>query len=110
MKEMNFPYTNIAEQNITRTQVAETIAASQGYNLTGDDTIKYLLVNGLSRGKGVNEISVAWYEGHATLSRAEAVKFISNIKEAGAAEILARPATSSDVTEIRAMYKEMFEK
>ena len=44
------------------------------------------------------------------MSRAEAVKFISNIKEAGAAEILARPATSSDVTEIRAMYKEMFEK
>ena len=108
MKEMNFPYVNIAENNITRTQVAEIIAASQGFNLKGDDAIKYLLVNGLSKGKGHN-ISVANYYGNDTLSRAEAVTFIANIKAVGAAEISARPASPSDVTDIRAQYKEMFE-
>lgn len=109
MKEMNFPYHNIGETNITRTQVAETIAASQGVHLKGDDAIKYLLVNGLSQGKDPNNISVANYDGKATLSRAEAVTFIANIKAVGAAEISARPASPSDVTEIRAQYEKIFE-
>lgn len=109
MKEMNFPYDNVGESNITRTQVAETIAASQGYNLEGDDAIKYLLVNGLSKGKDPKNISVENYDGKATLSRAEAVTFIANIKAVGASEISARPASPSEVAEIRAQYKQMFE-
>lgn len=109
MRTMNYPHVSTNSSTITRVQAAEIIAASQGYNLTGDDAIKYLLVNNLSQGKVANEISVENYDGAATLSRAEAVRFIANVKNTGKTEIEARPSVETDPSDIGQKYTEMFE-
>jgi hypothetical protein len=81
--EMNYPVNdNSRDQPITRTHVAELISATKGVNLTGDEAIKYLLVNGLAKGKE-GAPSVENYHGSDTLTRAEAVAFIQNVLEDG---------------------------
>ena len=108
MKSLNLPYSNQPELQLTRTQVAEMIAASQGYNYSGDNAIKYLLVNGFSKGK-LAEISVKNYFGSEKLTRAEAVTFLANIKNVGSATIQKRPTQSSDTSSIQSQYSTKFE-
>lgn len=68
---------------ITRTQVAEIVAATQGYQYDGRDAIHYLLLNGLAKGKDPDNITIANYGGNDRLTRAEAVQFIKNVLENG---------------------------
>lgn len=109
MSVKNYPYVTTNSKNITRTQAAEIIAASQGVNLTGDDAIKYLLVNKLSTGKA-STISVSNYFGNDLLTRAETVKFIANVKANGNEAISARPTTVTDPKEVRNQYNQLFNK
>lgn len=67
----------IRSQIMTRTQVAELIAATQGERLTGERAIQYLLDKGLSNGK--TAATIEGYAGGDTLTRAEAVRFIRNV-------------------------------
>lgn len=108
MKSKNFPYLTTSSQVITRTQAAEIVAASQGLNLTGEDAIKYLLVNNLAKGKDASVISVVSYDGNAKLTRAEAVRFLTNVKSNGTSSIQSRPAEASDVVEIQEKYNQMY--
>jgi len=108
MKSLNLPYSNQPTLQLTRTQVAEMIAASQGYNYSGDDAIKYLLVNGFSKGK-LAEISVKNYFGSEKLTRAEAVTFLANIKNVGSPTIQKRPTQNSETSSIRSQYSTKFE-
>jgi internalin A len=70
---------NPAQRNekITRTTVAELIAATQGERLTGDLAIQYLLDHRLSSGK--TSATIEGYDGKSYLTRAEAVRFIRNV-------------------------------
>lgn len=109
MKNMNYPYVDAGNKPITRAMAAEMIAATHGLNLTGDDAIKYLLVNGLSKGTNPNRISVEDYKGANPLTRAEAVTFILNLKNGNHAEILVRPNEPTDPASIQKEYMEKFE-
>ena len=109
MNARNFPYISTNSKNITRTQAAEIIAASQGVNLTGDDAIKYLLVNKLSTGKAAT-ISVKNYFGNDLLTRAETVKFIANVRANGKQAISSRPTSVTDPEDVRTKYNQLFGK
>lgn len=108
MKAKNYPYSEKMNTAITRKEVAEIISGSRGMNLAGDDAIKYLLVNGLAQGKIANEVSVGSYLGEDTLTRAEAVTFVANLRRAGSPEILERPSVETDATVIREEYQAKF--
>lgn len=108
MEKMNFPLSETGEAMITRQEAAEIISATQGQNLTGDDAIKYLLVNGLSNGRNPKRISVKDYEGSATLTRAEAVTFIAHIRKNGVDELQARPEEPTDPSIVREQYEQRF--
>lgn len=109
MKTMNFPYHGKASAAITRKEVAEIISGTRGLNLSGDDAIKYLLVNDLAKGKDSKQVSVKSYKGEETLTRAEAVTFVANIKKAAGHKITERPLEPSDATVIRKEYQSRFE-
>lgn len=108
MGKMNYPYKNSPSKVITRKEVAEIISGSQGFHYTGNDAIKYLLVNELSKGRDANNISVDNYEGNASLTRAEAVKFVMNVKNEGVQDLVERPIDPSDATSINDQYDEKF--
>ncbi|MCL9662134.1 S-layer homology domain-containing protein [Paenibacillus hunanensis] len=78
---------------ITRQTVAELVVGAQGYNYTGDQAVQYLLGKGLSNGKSNN--TIAGYEGSDALTRAEAIQFLMNLKNAGMNELQSRPETAS---------------
>lgn len=80
---------------MTRKQVAEIVAGTQGVNYTGNDAIHYLLLNGLAKGKNPSELTIASFEGEATLTRAEALQFIKNVQENGTSSLQTRPIVSS---------------
>ena len=82
-------------QPIIRTHVAEIIAGTQGTNYTGRDAIHYLLKEGLAKGKDPNNITIANFEGKATLTRAEAVQFVKNVLETGVEKLQKRPIIPS---------------
>lgn len=109
MGNMNYPYSASPSKVITRKEVAELISGSQGFNYTGNDAIKYLLVNELSKGRDANNISVSNYEGNASLTRAEAVKFVTNVKKAGVQDLIVRPVDPTDATAINEQYEEKFQ-
>ncbi|WP_284641693.1 CAP-associated domain-containing protein [Paenibacillus silviterrae] len=89
-----------------RGEVARVIAASQkGTQLNVSDSVRFLLEQGLSQGKSA--ATVEGYEAADKLTRAEAVQFISNLKQkqfhllpgqspAGSGTV---PATSAPPTE-----------
>lgn len=92
---LNYPLSNNRSTLITRTWVAEIISGTQGKNYAGVEAIKFMLENGLANGKQGN--TVDGYAGNDTLSRAEAVTFISNVVEKRSSDkMLPRPTTSSD--------------
>lgn len=74
----NYPvHANDRARKITRREVAEIIAATQGQKLVGDAAIQYLLDHNLSKGK--TEATIAGYFGGDFLTRAETVKFVRNV-------------------------------
>lgn len=85
---------NIRNTAITRTEVAELIAASQGVNFTRDEAIKFLLVNNLASGKTAK--TVAGFAGNDTLTRAESLAFIKNVAEHGLVALETRPHLAND--------------
>ncbi|MGN8772367.1 S-layer homology domain-containing protein [Paenibacillus barengoltzii] len=98
-KSLNYPVTGNVNAVITRTSVAELVAATQGKNYSGTNAIKYMLAKGLAQGKTGN--SVDGYQGNDTLTRAEAVQFIKNVLDKlDTTELLPRPSTPSDPSEL----------
>ncbi|MEC0227077.1 S-layer homology domain-containing protein [Paenibacillus alba] len=89
-KKYNLPllgYSNQSarETKLTRTRVAEIIAAIDGQSLTGDDAIAYLLNRHYSDGK--TSATIEGYQGGDTLTRAETIKFLLNVLQKGATEV-----------------------
>jgi hypothetical protein len=98
-KSLNYPVSGNRTSVITRTWVAEIVAATQGKNYSGTNAIKYMLASGLANGKTGN--TVEGYKGNDKLTRAEAVTFIKNVIDKRASdELLPRPTTPSDPNEI----------
>lgn len=84
MKQVSYPYSNQPSKKMTRAEVATLIAQSNGLSFTGDDAIKFLLVNDLAKGKVANGLAtVENYKGNDLLTRAEAVTFVQNIQKHG---------------------------
>lgn len=98
--QYNYPVGNKPDAVILRTQVAEIVAGTQGKNYTGDNAIQYLLGKGLAKGYDANIVSIPNYHGGDTLTRAQAVQFIRNLKDAGIEEIKERPFDPSPVSEL----------
>lgn len=96
----NYPVADDSDAVILRTQVAEIVAGTQGVNYTGDNAIQYLLGKGLAKGTDPSKITIQSYAGSKTLTRAEAVQFIKNLKDAGVEEIKERPTKPSPVEDL----------
>lgn len=79
---------------ITRQQVANIIVGTQGFNYIGNDAVQFLLGKGLAKGKKGQTIE--GFEPGAYLTRAEAVQFLKNLKEAGNTTLQARPKIPSN--------------
>ncbi|GIP35105.1 S-layer homology domain-containing protein [Paenibacillus sp. J2TS4] len=82
---------------ITRTQVAEIIAAAEGYHLTGDAAIQYMLGKGYSQGKDSN--TIAGYRGDDFLTRAEALEFSYRLMDY-ITDVKKRPEQPTPVSEL----------
>ncbi|MED1850079.1 S-layer homology domain-containing protein [Brevibacillus agri] len=101
-KQMNYPVSaNITSETwgdpaITRRQVAEIIAASQGVNYNSDDSIRYLLTIGIASGSDPKSVTIAGFKPDDSLTRAEAVQLIRNLSVKGKPKLLARPVEASD--------------
>lgn len=96
----NYPVTSTPDNVILRSQVAEIVSGAQGVNYTGDHAIQYLLGKGLAKGYDAGKVTIENYHGADTLTRAQAVQFIKNLKDAGIQEIKARPFEPSPVSEL----------
>ncbi|WP_339299301.1 S-layer homology domain-containing protein [Paenibacillus sp. FSL R5-0623] len=82
---------------LNRIEVAVIVAGLGGKNYTQDeDAIRYLLNMGYSSGK--TAATVQGYAGQESLTRAEAVVFLQNLKEKGF-ELWSRPKNSTEATE-----------
>lgn len=81
-KRLGWPVVDMeAKREYTRGDAARIIAAAHGQRLSVDDAVRYLLDNGLARGK-----TSATPEGFGAgdpLTRAEALAFIFNVRHAG---------------------------
>lgn len=84
----------LRDKFVDRLYVAEVVVGANGEHYTGDDAIHYLLAYGYSKGK--SSATIEGYEGSKPLTRAEAVQFIKNLKDAGMSELQARPEAPSD--------------
>jgi len=108
--KMNYPtnglnHLDLRNSKISRVRVAELVSSTQGVHYNGDNAIKYLLVNGLAKGKSSS--TVEGFGGSDLLTRAEAIAFIQNVKQEGLGELKERPATLTDPTQLDKEYKEM---
>ncbi|WP_310551321.1 S-layer homology domain-containing protein [Paenibacillus glufosinatiresistens] len=96
-KQYNYPVGTSRSAKITRAQVAELIAGTQGKHYEGANAIRYMLASGLASGKSSN--TVYGYQGGDTLTRAEAVVFIKNVLDkTNGADLQNRPTTESDAS------------
>ncbi|WP_096201611.1 hypothetical protein [Bacillus sp. FJAT-45350] len=101
---MNYPFSSSTQTIFTRVQVAELISGSQGVNLKGDDAIKFLLVNDITRGKVESAPTVANYKGGERLTSGGAVAFLLNARNNGTADLQRKPELTTDLTEIHKKY------
>jgi len=109
-RKVNYPTTGSVDQTqrngkISRVKVAELVSSTQGVHYNGNDAIKYLLVNGLARGK--TSSTVEGFGGGDLLTRAEAIAFIKNVKQQGIGELKERPTDPTDRTELNRQYENM---
>jgi len=112
-EKMNYPTNgsnnlDLRNSKISRVRVAELVSSTQGVHYTGDDAIKYLLVNGLAKGK--TSSTVEGFGGNDLLTRAEAIAFIKNVKTEGLGELKARPTEPTDTTELDKKYEDLVNK
>ncbi|WP_284645953.1 S-layer homology domain-containing protein [Paenibacillus silviterrae] len=89
-QKYNIPLTGYEDHSnrddiIERTKVAEIIASIDGLSLSGNEAINYVLDKGYSIGK--TSATMEGYHGDDPLTRAEAVKFILNLREKGLTEV-----------------------
>lgn len=99
-KMMNYPTSGFNDFKkrdwlITREKVAEIVVGTQGVNYSGKDAIHYLLKAGLAVGNDPNKVTINNFGGGNTLTRAEAVQFIKNIKSKGKSSLQVRPEQPS---------------
>jgi uncharacterized protein YkwD len=91
---LNWPVSDMLAKNpYTRGQVARVIAATQLQYLTTNEAIQYLLDTGLSQGK--TSATVEGYAGGDTITRAEALTFIYNVKQVEAGHVQEEPVAST---------------
>ncbi|MDI4649190.1 S-layer homology domain-containing protein [Cohnella hashimotonis] len=77
-----------------RVTAAEILTAALGLHYDGENAIRYLLGNRLASGKTAP--TVQGFRGEDTVTRAEALQWIRNLKLSGAARISVRPQAESD--------------
>jgi hypothetical protein len=104
-KKMNYPVAGnedigLRGKAISRLQVAELIAATQGVHYEENDAIRYLYGSKLAGGTDASKLTIESYNGEGTLTRAEAVQFLKNLFDKGKGELLARPQEYSDVSKL----------
>jgi hypothetical protein len=107
-KKMNYPTSTNRNVTVSRTHVAEMVAATQGVNYKGSDAIKYLLVNGLAKGEG-GAPTVENFKGIDGLARGESVAFIKNVMEKGVKNALPAPTQPSDTTQLNQQYQQLLQ-
>lgn len=105
---MHYPSSVNRDATVSRTHVAEMVAATQGVNYKGADAIKYLLVNGLAKGKG-GAPTVENFKGNDGLARGESVAFIKNVMEKGVKDALPTPTQPSDTTQLNQQYQQFLQ-
>lgn len=95
--KLQYPVTKESEgkqdESINRGRVAEIIAGADGLNYVGNDAIQYVLAKGYSSGKTAR--SIEGYQGRDSLTRAEALQFLLNMKSKGLQELKVRPKAES---------------
>ncbi|WP_179136314.1 S8 family serine peptidase [Paenibacillus sp. 32352] len=99
-KTLNIPTFGDANGEITRLQVAEIVAATRGYNLKGDDLVKFMYANGYAEGSDPNKKTLASFRPNDQLTRAEAVQFLKNLADKFDGKLLKRPDRPSDVSQL----------
>ncbi|WP_088834259.1 CAP-associated domain-containing protein [Paenibacillus tyrfis] len=90
---------NTDRNSYNRGHVARLIAATQQQALNLNDSIRYLLDKGLSRGK--TAATVEGYKAADRLSRAEAVQFIRNLKQ-NVSALRPAPDSSKEASDVPA--------
>jgi len=76
---LEWPVYHFTSGPYNRGQVANLIASMAGKDLSNDESIQYLLDQGLAKGKTSN--TIAGFGARDSLTRAEAVTFIKNVKD-----------------------------
>jgi uncharacterized protein YkwD len=95
-KAWNWPVTTEnPNASITRGQVAQMIAASQGHSLSLNDAVAYVLQHGFAQGRRAGNGSIDFGAG-AMVTRAEAVQFVRNATAAGESIGPAEPPQASN--------------
>lgn len=100
--KMNYPVTNninsetMEKPPISRRAVAEIISATQGFNYSSDDAIRYLLIMKIANGSDPDNATIDSFKPDGTLTRAEAVQLIRNMTMKGKSELLAQPNEPSE--------------
>lgn len=83
---------------ITRGTAAEILCAALGYNYSGNDAIRYLL--GIHLAEGKTSYSVEGFAAQDTVTRAEVLQWIRNLKLQGSFKMVQRPSEASDLNQI----------
>jgi hypothetical protein len=107
-RTMNYPTSSNRDATVSRTHVAEMVAATQGVNYKGEDAIKYLLVNGLAKGEG-GVPTVENFKGDDGLARGESVAFIQNVMQKGVKNALPTPTQPSDAAKLNQQYQQLLQ-
>ncbi|HJV46213.1 MAG TPA: GDSL-type esterase/lipase family protein [Bacillota bacterium] len=81
IQQYHIPVGKTLTNPITRMEVAQIIASAEGYHYDNQGAIAYLYDQGLSQGRSSQTIE--GFDGGGTLTRAEALAFIMNMKEKG---------------------------
>ncbi|RRJ63354.1 hypothetical protein EHV15_10810 [Paenibacillus oralis] len=96
-KSRNYPLAGIANaaarsNPVTRTQVAEIVAAADGVNAKGSNAITYVLAKDYVQ--GVTELSIPGFEGARQLTRGEALQILQHLRQT-LGELRARPVNET---------------
>ncbi|MFT9849304.1 S-layer homology domain-containing protein [Aneurinibacillus sp. REN35] len=89
-------HTQARQTKLTRTKVAELLAAANGVHYTNNNAIRYVLGKKMAQGKIPGVISIESYRGQDLLTRAEALQMLRTAKERGLTELKPRPVAPSD--------------
>ncbi|WP_391557906.1 S-layer homology domain-containing protein [Robertmurraya sp.] len=113
LNQLNYPnkgFKSIQERNqpIDRGRVAQIITSSQGMNFDINPSIRWLLINKLSKGK--TSFTVGGYGAEDALTRAEAISFIKSLKDNYLVVLKPRPSVLTNPKPINDQYQELLKK